>query len=184
MARWRTLLVSPFKFHFVYSSSKPFLYFGSRFVNLTVILVLAIFLMGNAFQGSFYIILCGGRVCYHSCTLIGTFIPIEYGFQQTAIAYLHWWGNDDSTDAFTGVYVSIEICLCLSELFPTWVPSKMVLHHRENRLWSKGLGLFGDLEGKHCVLVGMTAFSFVVSFKNFKNRLGMKNLLFLTQKRV
>jgi ABC-2 type transport system permease protein len=161
------LLVSPFN-PFLVIISKAVPYFVLSIVNLTVILLLAIFLMEMPFEGSFLLFYAESSLLIIAALSLGLLISNSTDSQQTAML-LALMGMMIPTMLFTGFMFPIENMPLPLRIISNVVPSKWY-YIIVKSIMIKGLG-FSAIWKETLVLVGMTAFFLLVSFKKFKIRL-------------
>jgi len=170
--------------HFLcWSSLKPSLISCSRLSTLTVILVLAIFPMKFAFEGSFILFYAESLVCHHSCTSLD--------FWSLIVRIPADWLLLTCTDGmmflrcFSRVYVS-------DRNMPLPPPNYFQVRTEANGItiireidYDQRFGLFGDLGRRKTLGAGRrTAFFLLWVSKNFKTSdfAFEKILLFLLRK--
>lgn len=161
------LLVSPFN-PFLVIISKAVPYFVLSLLNLTVILLLSIFFMEMPFEGSLLLFYAESSLLIVTALSLGLLISNSTNSQQTAML-IALMGMMIPTMLFTGFMFPIENMPMPLRIISNVVPSKWY-YIIVKSIMIKGLG-FSAIWKETLVLVGMTAFFLLVSFKKFKIRL-------------
>ena len=161
------LLVSPFN-PFLVIISKAVPYFALSLVNLTVILLLSVFLLDMPFNGSVPLLLAESGLLILTSLSLGLLISNSTDSQQSAML-ISLMGMLIPTMLFTGFMFPLENMPLPLQIIANIVPSKWY-YIIVKSIMIKGLG-FGAIWKETLILAGMTAFLLVVSFKRFKIRL-------------
>jgi ABC-2 type transport system permease protein len=167
MGTMEILLVSPFN-PFLVIISKAIPYFVLSLVNLTVILILAVFLMEMPFEGSLLLFYVESSILIIAALSLGLLISNSTDSQQTAML-LSLMGMMIPTMLLTGFMFPIENMPLPLQLISNLIPSKWY-YIIVKSIMIKGLG-FSAIWKETLILVGMTAIFLFVSFKKFKIRL-------------
>ena len=161
------LLVSPFN-PFLVIISKAVPYFVLSLVNLTVILLLSVFLLDMPFNGSVPLLFAESSLLILASLSLGLLISNSTDSQQSAML-ISLMGMLVPTMLFTGFMFPLENMPMPLQVIANAVPSKWY-YIIVKSIMIKGLG-FGAIWKETLILAGMTVVLLVVSFKRFKVRL-------------
>jgi len=161
------LLVSPFN-PFLVIISKAVPYFALSLVNLTVILLLSVFLLDMPFNGSVLLLFAESGLLILTSLSLGLLISNSTDSQQSAML-ISLMGMLIPTMLFTGFMFPLENMPMPLQVIANAVPSKWY-YIIVKSIMIKGLG-FGAIWKETLILAGMTTFLLVVSFRRFKIRL-------------
>ncbi|MPR35186.1 ABC transporter permease [Salmonirosea aquatica] len=161
------LLVSPFN-PFLVIISKAVPYFALSLVNLTVILLLSVFLLDMPFNGSVLLLFAESSLLILTSLSLGLLISNSTDSQQSAML-ISLMGMLIPTMLFTGFMFPLENMPLPLQVIANAVPSKWY-YIIVKSIMIKGLG-FGAIWKETLILAGMTTFLLVISFKRFKIRL-------------
>ena len=161
------LLVSPFKPVLVIIA-KAVPYFVLSLVNLTVILVLSVFVMGMPMNGSILLLYFESSILILTALSLGLLISNSTSSQQTAML-ISLIGGMLPVLLLTGFMFPLENIPWLLQLVANFVPSKWY-YIIVKSIMIKGLG-FSAIWKETLILTGMTIFLLVVSIRKFKIRL-------------
>ena len=161
------LLVSPFKTILVVIS-KAVPYFFLSLINLTVILLLSVYLLNLPIKGSVLLLFAESSLLIITALSFGLLISNSTSSQRTAmiIALL---GMMLPTILLSGFMFPIENMPVALQVVSNIVPAKWY-YIIVKSIMIKGLG-FGAIWKESLILVGMTLFLLVLSIKKFKVRL-------------
>lgn len=161
------LLVSPFH-PFLVIVSKAVPYFLLSLVNLTVILMLSVFLLGMPFNGNLLLFYLESSLFILTALSLGLLISTSTASQQTAML-ISLMGMLIPTMMLTGFMFPIENMPIPLRVISNLVPAKWY-YIIVKSIMIKGLG-FAAIWKETLVLMGMTTFLLLVSLKKFKIRL-------------
>jgi ABC-2 type transport system permease protein len=148
--------------------SKAVPYFVLSLVNLTVILVLGIFVMGMPMHGSYLLLYAVSAILILTALSLGLLISNSTSSQQTAML-ISLMAMMLPTVIFTGFMFPIENMPLPLQMISHLVPSKWYYIIIKD-IMIKGLGI--EAVWKHaCILLGMTAFLLFMAIKKFSIRL-------------
>ncbi|MDH4092507.1 MAG: ABC transporter permease [Cyclobacteriaceae bacterium] len=168
MGTMEVLLVSPFN-PFLVILSKAVPYFALSLINLSVILLLSVFLLDMPINGSVVLLFAESSLLIVTSLALGLLISNSTASQQTAML-LSLMGLLVPTMLFTGFMFPLENMPMPLQVIANLVPAKWY-YIIVKSIMIKGLG-FSSIWKETLILVGMTTFLLVVSFKKFKIRLG------------
>ncbi len=161
------LLVSPFNpFMVIISKAVPYLLLS--LVNLTVILLLSVFLLDLPIKGSLLLLVFSSSLLIVTALSLGLLISNITNSQQEAML-ISLMGMLMPTIMFTGFMFPLENMPLPLQLVANLLPSKWYYIIVKD-IMIKGLG-FASVWKETLILFGMTVFFLLVSFKNFKIRL-------------
>lgn len=161
------LLVSPFKpILVIFSKAVPYLFLS--LINLTVILVLSVFVLGLPVNGSIILLFAVSTLFIITALSIGLLISTATASQQTAML-LSMMGMLLPTMLFAGFMFPIENMPVALQVFSNIVPAKWYYIIAKS-IMIKGLG-FSAIWKETLILFGMAIFLLAVSLKKFKIRL-------------
>lgn len=161
------LLVSPFKpILVIFSKAVPYLFLS--LINLTVILLLSVFVLGLPVNGSIVLLFTVSTLFIITALSIGLLISTATASQQAAML-LSMMGMLLPTMLFSGFMFPIENMPVALQVFSNIVPAKWY-YIIVKSIMIKGLG-FSAIWKETLILSGMTAFLLLVSLKKFKTRL-------------
>lgn len=161
------LLVSPFN-PFMVIISKAVPYFFLSLINLTIILLLSVFLLDMPLHGSLLLLYAESGLLILTSLSLGLLISNSTNSQQTAML-ISLMGMLLPTMLFTGFMFPLENMPVPLQVIANAVPSKWYYFIIKS-IMIKGLG-FAAIWKETLILVGMTLFLLVVSFKKFNVRL-------------
>jgi ABC-2 type transport system permease protein len=161
------LLVSPFN-PFLVIISKAIPYFLLSLINLSVILILGIFLLDMPLNGSLFLLLAESSLFIITALALGLLISNTTDSQQSAML-IALMGMLIPTMMLTGFMFPLENMPLPLQLLSNIVPSKWY-YIIVKSIMIKGLG-FKAIWKETLILLGMTTFLLLVSFKKFKIRL-------------
>jgi ABC-2 type transport system permease protein len=161
------LLVSPFNTILVVIS-KAVPYFFLSMINLTVILLLSVFLLDLPIKGSVLLLFAESSLLVITALSLGLLISNSTASQRTAMI-LSVLGMMLPTILFTGFMFPLENMPKVLQVISNIVPAKWY-YIIVKSIMIKGLG-FSAIWKETLILVGMTIFLLVVSIKKFKIRL-------------
>ena len=161
------LLVSPFN-PFLVIISKAVPYFVLSLFNLVVILVLSVFLLDMPFNGSLLLFFAESSLFIIAALSLGLLISNSTDSLQSAML-VSLLGMLIPTMLFTGFMFPIENMPKPLQIISNIVPSRWY-YIIVKSIMIKGLG-FVAIWKETLILLGMTAFLLLVSFKKFKIRL-------------
>ncbi len=161
------LLVSPFhRFMVILSKVTP--YFILSLVNLAIILILSVFLLDTPIRGSIPLLIFESCIFIITALSLGLLISNVTDSQQTAM-FISLMGMMLPTVLLTGFMFPIENMPKALQIISNVVPSRWYFIIVKS-VMIKGLGL-ASVWKETLVLVGMTTFLTIISFKKFKVRL-------------
>lgn len=161
------LLVSPFN-PLLVIISKAVPYFVLSLINLTVILLLSVFLLHLPVKGSIPLLFLESSILIVTALALGLLISNSTNSQQAAML-ISLMGLMLPVMMFTGFMFPLENMPKPLQWFANIVPSKWYYIIVKN-IMIKGLG-FASVWKETLILVGMTAVLLVLSLRNFKIRL-------------
>ncbi len=161
------LLVSPFH-PFMVIVSKAVPYFLLSIVNLTIILLLSIYLLEMPLTGSLILLYAESSLFIITALSLGLLISTSTASQQAAML-ISLMGMLIPTMLLTGFMFPIENMPLGLRIISNVVPAKWY-YIIVKSIMIKGLG-FSAIWKETLILVGMTIFLLAVSFKKFKIRL-------------
>lgn len=162
------LLVSPFSpFWVIVSKAVPYL--ALSLINLTVILLLSIFVLGMPVNGNLLLLYAVSTLFIITALSLGLLISNSTASQQTAML-VSLMGMLVPSILFTGFMFPLENMPYLLQLLANIVPAKWY-YIIVKSVMIKGLG-FEAIWKETLVLLGMTVLLLVVNMKKFKIRLG------------
>lgn len=161
------LLVSPFKPALVIIA-KAIPYLLISLINVTVIILLSVFLLDMPVNGSLALLFVESTLLIITALSLGLFISTLTGSQQTAML-LSMMGMMLPTMLFAGFMFPIENMPLPLQYFSNVVPAKWY-YIIVKSIMIKGLG-FSAIWKETLILFVMTLFFLFVSFKKFKIRL-------------
>lgn len=161
------LLVSPFN-PFLVIIAKAIPYLLLSIVNLSVILILSVTLLDMPINGSILLLFAESILLIITALSLGLLISNVAQSQQAAML-ISMMGMLVPTMLFTGFMFPIENMPVPLQVISNLIPSKWYYTIIKS-IMIKGLG-FSAIWKETLVLLGMTCFLLVVSFKKFKIRL-------------
>jgi ABC-2 type transport system permease protein len=161
------LLVSPFN-PFLVIISKAIPYLLLSLVNLCVILLLSVYLLGLPIHGSLLLLFAESTLLIITALSLGLLISNVTASQQSAML-LSLMGMLLPVLLFTGFMFPLENMPVPLQLIANLVPSKWY-YIIVKSVMIKGLG-FAAIWKETLILLAMTVFLLIVSFKKFKIRL-------------
>jgi len=167
MGTMEVLLVSPFN-PILVVLSKAVPYFLLSLVNLTVILILSVYLMGMPINGSIPLLYFESSLLILTALSLGLLISNSTNSQQSAML-ISLMGMLLPTMMFTGFMFPLENMPWPLQLIANIVPSKWY-YIIVKSIMIKGLG-FSAIWKETLILASMTLFLLVVSIRKFKIRL-------------
>jgi ABC-2 type transport system permease protein len=161
------LLVSPFN-PLLVIISKAVPYFLLSLVNLTVILLLSVFLLDLPIKGSILLLFAESALLIVTALALGLLISNSTNSQQAAML-ISLMGLLLPVMMFTGFMFPLENMPKGLQYFANIVPSKWYYIIVKN-VMVKGLGIRAVWK-ETLILLGMALFLLMFSIRNFKNRL-------------
>lgn len=161
------LLVSPFH-PFLVIIAKGIPYLVLSLFNLSVILILSVYLLDMPINGSVLLLFAESTLLIITALSLGLLISNVTDSQQTAMLF-SLLGMLLPTLLFTGFMFPLENMPKPLQIIANVVPAKWY-YIIVKSIMIKGLG-FWSIWKETLILVGMTAFLLLVSFKKFKLRL-------------
>ncbi len=161
------LLVSPFN-PFLVIISKAVPYFILSLINLTLIVLLSVYLLGMPLNGSIALLFAESGLLILTALSLGLLISTSTASQQTAML-ISLMGMLVPTMLLTGFMFPIENMPWPLQVLSNFVPAKWY-YIIVKSIMIKGLG-FQAIWKETLVLVGMTLVLLTISLKNFKIRL-------------
>lgn len=161
------LLVSPFN-PLLVIVSKAVPYLALSLINLSVILLLSVFLLDMPVRGSIVLLFGESTLLIVTALSLGLLISNVTDSQQSAML-ISMMGMMLPTMLFTGFMFPLENMPVALRVISNIVPSKWY-YTIVKSIMVQGLG-FSAIWKETAVLFGMTCFLLVVSFKRFKIRL-------------
>ena len=161
------LLVSPFHpFMVIISKAVPYLVLS--LINLTIILLLSVFLLGMPINGSLILLFAESTLLIITALSLGLLISNSTASQQAAML-ISLMAMMLPTMLFTGFMFPLENMPWPLQVIANIVPSKWY-YIIVKSIMIKGLG-FVAIWKETLILMGMTTFLLIVSFRKFKIRL-------------
>lgn len=161
------LLVSPFNpFLVIISKAVPYLFLS--LINLTIILVLSVFLLDMPINGSVLLLFAESTLLIITALSLGLLISNNTDSQQSAML-ISMMGMMLPTMLFTGFMFPLENMPLPLQVISNIVPSRWY-YIIVKSIMIKGLG-FAAIWKETLILFGMTCFFLIISFKKFKIRL-------------
>jgi ABC-2 type transport system permease protein len=167
MGNMEILLVSPFKPGMVILT-KTFPYLVLSLVNLTIILLLSIFVLKLPVNGSLALLFAESILFIITCLTLGIFISVKTSSQEVAML-ISLMGMLIPTILFSGFMFPIENMPYPLQLISNIIPSKWY-YIIVKSIMIKGLG-FSAIWKETLVLAAITSVLLAVSLKSFKIRL-------------
>ncbi len=161
------LLVSPFN-PFLVLVSKAVPYLALSLINLTVILLLSVFVLGMPVNGSIILLYGVSTIFIVTALSLGLLISNVTTSQQSAML-VSLMGMLVPTILFTGFMFPLENMPYALQLVSDIVPAKWY-YNVVKSIMIKGLG-FSAIWKDTLILFGMTLFLLVINIKKFKIRL-------------
>lgn len=161
------LLVSPFN-PFLVIISKTIPYLALSLVNLTVILLLSVFVLGMPINGSIFLLYTVSTLFIVTALSLGLLISNSTASQQSAML-ISLMGMLIPSILFTGFMFPLENMPYALQLVSDIVPAKWY-YIIVKSVMIKGLG-FGAIWKESLVLIGMTTLLLMVNIRRFKIRL-------------
>lgn len=161
------LLVSPIN-PFLVIISKAIPYLGLSLINLTVILLLSVFVLGMPVNGSIFFLYAVSTLFIITALSLGLLISNITDSQQSAML-ISLMGMLVPSILFTGFMFPLENMPYALQLLSDIIPSKWY-YIIVKSIMVKGLG-FTAVWKETLILFGMTAFLLLVNLKKFKIRL-------------
>jgi ABC-2 type transport system permease protein len=161
------LLVSPLN-PLLVIISKAIPYLVLSLVNLSLILLLSIFLLDMPINGSVFLLVAESTLFIITALSLGLLISNSTNSQQAAML-ISMMGMMLPTMLFTGFMFPLENMPKALQIIANIVPSKWY-YIIVKSIMIKGLG-FSAIWKETLILLGMTFFLLIVSFKKFKIRL-------------
>jgi ABC-2 type transport system permease protein len=161
------LLVSPFNpFLVIISKAVPYLFLS--LINLTIILLLSVFLLDMPINGSILLLFAESTLLIITALSMGLLISNSTDSQQAAML-ISLMGMMLPTLLFTGFMFPLENMPIPLQVISNIVPAKWY-YIIVKSVMIKGLG-FTSIWKETLILFGMTCFLLIISFKKFKIRL-------------
>ncbi|MEP2024850.1 MAG: ABC transporter permease [Reichenbachiella sp.] len=167
MGTMEILLVSPINPIWVIIS-KALPYFALSLLNLTIILLLSVFMLDLPIAGSIFLLFAESALLILAALALGLLISNSTNSQQAAML-ISLMGMMIPTLLFTGFMFPIENMPWPLQIISNIVPSKWY-YIIVKSVMIKGLG-FEAIWKETLILLGMTFFLLFISFKKFKIRL-------------
>lgn len=161
------LLVSPFN-PFLVIVSKAVPYLALSLINLTVILLLSVFVLGMPVNGSIILLYAVSTLFIITALSLGLLISNSTASQQSAML-ISLMGMLVPSILFTGFMFPLENMPYPLQLISNIIPAKWY-YIAVKSIMIKGLD-FSAIWKETLVLLGMTLFLLVVNIKKFKIRL-------------
>lgn len=161
------LLVSPFN-PFLVIVSKAVPYFFLSLINLTVILVLSVFVLDMPFNGNIFLFYAESSLFIITSLSLGLLISTLTNSEQAAMLF-SLMGMLIPTLLLAGFMFPIENMPIFLRVISNAVPAKWY-YSIVKSIMIKGLG-FTAVWKESLILLGMTVFLLFISFKKFKIRL-------------
>jgi len=161
------LLVSPFN-PLLVIVSKAVPYFLLSLINLSVILLLSVFLLDLPIKGSVALLFVESSILVITALALGLLISNSTNSQQAAML-ISLMGLLLPVMMFTGFMFPLESMPKILQYLSNIVPSKWYYIIVKN-VMIKGLG-FREVWKETLILIGMALFLLILSIRNFKNRL-------------
>jgi ABC-2 type transport system permease protein len=161
------LLVSPFSpLMVIVSKAVPYLLLS--LINVTMILLLSVFVLDLPINGSILLLFAESTLFIITCLTVGIFISVKTSSQQTAML-ISLMGMMLPTILFSGFMFPIENMPLPLQLISNIVPAKWY-YIIVKSIMIKGLG-FSAIWKETLILAGITAILLLISLKSFKIRL-------------
>lgn len=161
------LLVSPFNpFMVIISKAIPYLFLS--LINLTIILLLSVFLLDMPINGSVFLLFAESTLLIITALSLGLLISTSTDSQQTAML-ISLMGMLLPTMIFTGFMFPLESMPLPLQYFSNIIPARWY-YVIVKSIMIKGLGL-ASIWKETLILMGMTVILLTISFKKFKIRL-------------
>lgn len=167
MGTMEILLVSPFN-PFLVIISKAVPYFVLSLINLSVILLLSVFLLDMPFNGSVLLLFAESGLLIITSLSLGLLISTSTNSQQAAML-ISLMGMLIPTLLLSGFMFPVENMPVFLQVISNVVPAKWY-YIIVKSIMIKGLG-FSTIWKETLILSGMTIFLLIVSFRKFKIRL-------------
>jgi len=161
------LLVSPFKAWMV-MVAKAFPYLILSLVNVTSIVLLSIYVLKLPVNGSLLLLFAESILFIITCLTLGIFISIRTQSQQVAM-FISLVGMLLPSILFSGFMFPLENMPKILQWISSIIPARW-FYVIIKSIMIKGAG-FTAIYKETLVLVGMAVFLFIISIKNFKQRL-------------
>ncbi|MCB9032883.1 MAG: ABC transporter permease [Chitinophagales bacterium] len=161
------LLVSPMN-PIIVIISKVIPYFFLSLINLTIILLMSIFLLDLPINGSILLLYIESSIMILCALSLGLLISNSTDSQQAAML-ISLMAMLIPTIMFTGFLFPLENMPLPLRIISNFIPSKWY-YIIVKSIMIKGLG-FGAIWKETLILVGMTLIMLAISFKKFKIRL-------------
>jgi ABC-2 type transport system permease protein len=161
------LLVSPFK-PWLVMVAKAVPYLVLSWVNVTSIVLLSVFALKLPFNGSLLLLFVESTLFIITSLTIGIFISIKTNSQQAAML-ISLMGMLLPTLLFSGFMFPLENMPEFLQWISNIIPARW-FYVIVKSIMIKGLG-FGAIYIETLALFAITAFFFLLSLKNFKQRL-------------
>ena len=167
MGTMEILLVSPFRpILVILSKAVPYLLIS--LVNLTIILLLSVFALELPIHGNLFLLIAESTLYIITALALGLLISSATGSQQAAML-LSLMGMLLPTLLFAGFMFPIENMPLPLQIFSNIVPAKW-FYIIVKSIMTKGLGI-SSIYKETLILLGMTIFLIILSYKKFKIRL-------------
>jgi ABC-2 type transport system permease protein len=167
MGTMEVLLVSPIN-PFMVIVSKALPYFLLSLINLTIIILMSVFLLDMPFKGSILLLYFESSLLIICALALGLLISNTTNSQQSAMI-LSLMGMLIPVMMFTGFLFPLENMPLPLQIIANIVPAKWY-YIVVKSIMIKGLGITAIWK-ETLILIGMAAFLLLVSFKKFKIRL-------------
>jgi len=161
------LLVSPMQ-PFVIIISKAIPYFFLSLINLTVIVIMSVFLLGMPLKGSVVLLYTMSSIFILCALSLGLLISNSTNSQQAAML-ISLMGMMLPTVLFSGFMFPLENMPLPLQWFSNIVPSKWY-YNMVKAIMIKGVGITAIWK-EATILLGMTIVLLIISFKKFKIRM-------------
>lgn len=161
------LLVSPFKpIMVIFSKAVPYLILSV--INVTIILLLSVFVLDLPVNGSVLLLFAESILFIITCLSLGIFISVKTSSQQIAML-ISLMGMLLPTILFSGFLFPIENMPIALQVLSNIIPAKWY-YIIVKSIMIKGLG-FESVWKETLILLGLTVFLLTISLKSFKIRL-------------
>lgn len=167
MGTMEVLLVSPMN-PLLVIISKAVPYFFLSLINLTVIILMSVFLLDMPLNGSVFLLYVESSLLILTALALGLLISNSTESQQAAML-ISLMGMLIPTMMFTGFLFPLENMPLPLQIIANIVPSKWY-YIIVKSIMIKGLGI-AAIWKETLILIGMTLFLLMLSFKKFKIRL-------------
>ena len=161
------LLVSPFS-PLMVIVTKAFPYFILSLVNVTIILLISVFVLDLPINGSILLLFVESALFIITCLTLGIFISVKTSSQQVAML-ISLMGMLIPTILFSGFMFPIENMPVPLQVISNIIPSKW-FYIIVKSIMIEGLG-FSAIWKETLILGGMTVVLLTISLKSFKIRL-------------